>query len=120
MQLKDIERAWRKRWVGLLKGALARSDRPGPKPAPRKVLFLRPDRIGDMVISLGVMRAITRAREGIELHVLASPANAPVARGEPYIQRVHVLDRSHPIYWPASVVRLRTEHYDAVVDCMPT
>src|SRR5437588_6477251 len=109
MGLKDIERAWRRRWVALLTRALARGDARRPDRRLRKVLFLRPDRIGDMVISLGVLRAIGEAREGIELHVLASPANAPVARGEPYIARVHVLDRKHPRGWPDLVVRLRRE-----------
>src|SRR5436305_9028806 len=120
MQLKDIERAWRRRWVALLTRALAREDSRRPAVPLRKVLFLRPDRIGDMVISLGVLRAIAEAQEGLEFHVLASPANAPVARGEGYVRRVHVLDRKHPIRWPATVVRLRRERYDAVVDCMPT
>lgn len=120
MQLKDIERAWRRRWVALLTRALARGDAHRPAAPLRKVLFLRPDRIGDMVISLGVLRAIAEAQEGLELHVLASPANASIARGEPYIHRVHVLDRKHPRRWPGLVVRLRRERYDAVVDCMPT
>lgn len=120
MTLKDIERAWRRRWVALLTRSLARGDSPRATVPLRKVLFLRPDRIGDMVISLGVLRAIAAAHDGIELHVLASPANAPVARGEAYIRRVHVLDRKHPRRWPATVVRLRRERYDAVVDCMPT
>jgi len=120
MQLKDIERAWRRRWVALLTRALSRSAAEHPAAPLRKVLFLRPDRIGDMVISLGVLRAIAEAREGLELHVLASPANAPAARAEPYIARVHILDRTHPRRWPGTVVRLRRERYDAVVDCMPT
>lgn len=120
MHLKDIERAWRRRWVALLTRALARGDASRERAPLKKVLFLRPDRIGDMVISLGVLRAIAAAHEDIELHVLASPANAPAARGESYIRRVHLLDRKHPRRWPATVVRLRRERYDAVVDCMPT
>jgi ADP-heptose:LPS heptosyltransferase len=104
----------------MLSAALARGSAGDPRAPMRRVLFLRPDRIGDMVMSLGVMRAIARAHDGVALDVLASPANAPVARGEPYIRRVHVLDRKHPRGWPRTVVALRRERYDAVVDCMPT
>ena len=120
MRLKQVELAWRRRWVAMLSAALARGSPGDPRAPLRRVLFLRPDRIGDMVMSLGVLRAIATAHAGIELDVLASPANAPVARGEPYIRRIHVLDRKHPRRWPATVATLRRERYDAVVDCMPT
>jgi ADP-heptose:LPS heptosyltransferase len=120
MQLKQLERAWRRRWIGLLSWALARGSR-GDATAPiRRVLFLRPDRIGDMVMSLGVLRAIANAHRTIELDVLASTANAPAARGQRYIRDILVLDRKHPRSWPATIVRLRRGRYDAVVDCMPT
>jgi hypothetical protein len=48
---------------------------------PYRVLFLRHDRAGDMVLSTGVMRAIARSHPGITLDVLASPLNAPDYRG---------------------------------------
>lgn len=73
-----------------------------------------------MIISTGVLRAIAHSDPAIQLDVLASPANAPVARGESFIGYVHVLDRRHPLRALRTVVRLRAVHYDAVVDCMPT
>lgn len=121
--LKKLELAWRRLWVRLLTGALrltALRRRPGERPRLTRVLFLRPDRIGDMIVSTGVLRAIASAERGIQLDVLASPANAPIARGEPFIGRVHVLDRRRPLRALGSVVRLRRVHYDAVVDCMVT
>src|SRR4051812_12396194 len=120
MQLKSIEYAWRRLWIRLLTRALA-TRRPTSNRTPiRSVLFLRPDRIGDMVVSMGVLRAIADANDGITLDVLASPSNAPVAAGERFIRRVHRLDRRRPWGWPAVIVRLRARRYDAVIDCMPT
>jgi ADP-heptose:LPS heptosyltransferase len=120
MQLKSIEHFWRRLWIRLLTRALARRRPAADGMAIRSVLFLRPDRIGDMIVSMGVLRAIADATDGITLDVLASPANAPVAAGERFIRQVHRVDRRRPWRWPAVVVRLRARRYDAVVDCMPT
>ena len=123
MRLKDIELAWRRVWVRLLTHMLRMSaGRRGAAERPRlgRVLFLRPDRIGDMIISTGVLRAIAASDPALQLDVLASPANAPVLRGETFVRRVHVLDRKHPTRMLRSIVKLRRERYDAVVDCMPT
>jgi ADP-heptose:LPS heptosyltransferase len=85
----------------------------------QRVLFLRPDRIGDMIVSTGVLRAIGSAPSVI-LDVLASPSNASVLAREPHVRTVHVLDRrSWRSVW--SLIRvLRAERYDVVVDCMAT
>jgi ADP-heptose:LPS heptosyltransferase len=123
MRLKDVELAWRRLWVRLLTQALRSTGArraANERPQLRRVLFLRPDRIGDMIISTGVLRAIAASDQQMELDVLASPANAPVLAGESFIGRVHVLDRKHPSRAIRSLVRLRTVGYDAVVDCMPT
>jgi ADP-heptose:LPS heptosyltransferase len=87
---------------------------------PHRVLFLRHDRIGDMILSTGLLRAIATAQPNIRLDVLASPANAPVLRGDPHVDSVVVFDRTKPSRYLAAVRRLRRAGYDAVIDCMPT
>jgi ADP-heptose:LPS heptosyltransferase len=52
--------------------------------------------------------------------VLASPANAPILRNEPYVRELVVFDRKRLAAYPAMVRRLRRAHYDVVVDCMVT
>jgi ADP-heptose:LPS heptosyltransferase len=123
MRLKDFELAWRRLWVRILTQALRATGArraPTEQPRLRRVLFLRPDRIGDMIISTGVLRAIAASDPALQLDVLASPANAPVLAGERFIRQVHLLDRKHARRALRSIVALRREHYDAVVDCMPT
>jgi hypothetical protein len=63
--------------------ALSRAmRRPRSVPAwsarPHDVLYLRPDRVGDMIISTGLLRAIATSHSTIRLHVLGTPANAGV------------------------------------------
>ena len=58
-----------------------------------RVLFLRHDRAGDMILSTGVMRAIARSHPTITLDVLASPANAALLDGADYVGDVIVFDK---------------------------
>jgi ADP-heptose:LPS heptosyltransferase len=126
---RRLELWWRRRVVSGLAGYLRLRDRiarlADRRPAsrtpgtPQRVLFLRPDRIGDMIVSTGVLRAIGSA-PSVELDVLASPDNAPVLVREPNVRAVLVLDRRR---WRAvwSLIRtMRARRYDTVVDCMPT
>lgn len=86
---------------------------------PQRVLFLRPDRIGDMIVSTGVIREIAAASD-VELDVLASPANAPVLAREARVREVLVLDRTRWSDVWQTVRRMRARQYDVIVDCMPT
>jgi ADP-heptose:LPS heptosyltransferase len=95
-------------------------DHPDWGARPHRVLFLRHDRIGDMILSTGLLRMIARSHATIKLDVLASPANAPVLREDRHVNSVIVFDRTKPWRYLAAVRRLRSARYDAVIDCMPT
>lgn len=120
---KRLERAWRALWIRVLTRLMQRGGTPGRPDwgaRPHRVLFLRHDRIGDMILSTGLLRVIARAHPTIALDVLASPANAPVLREDPHVESVIAFDRTKPWRYPATVRRLRRARYDAVIDCMPT
>jgi ADP-heptose:LPS heptosyltransferase len=121
--LKRLERAWRALWIRLLTRLMRQGGTPEPPDwgaRPHRVLFLRHDRIGDMILSTGILRVIATSHPTITLDVLASPANAPVLREDPHVESVIVFDRAKPWRYPAMVRRLRRARYDAVIDCMPT
>ncbi|MHB1225262.1 MAG: glycosyltransferase family 9 protein [Gemmatimonadaceae bacterium] len=125
MSLKQVERAWRRLWITALTRLLAHRRGVGRAGTgwderPHRVLFLRHDRIGDMIVSTGLIRAIAGAHPDRHLDVLASPRNAPVVRDDPYIERVLTVDVRHPWRSMAVVRQLREARYDVVVDCMPT
>ena len=81
----------------------------------RRVLVLRHDRLGDMLSTLGLLRAL--ASRGLEVDVLASDENAVLLDHAPWVSRTIVA--------PAGVSgvlqlrpRLRARRYDAVVDAL--
>jgi ADP-heptose:LPS heptosyltransferase len=106
--------------IAKLMGQSARGERPDWRARQYRVLFLRHDRIGDMILSTGVLRAIAEAHPAIQLDVLASPTNAAVLRNEPYVHEVVAFDRYAPLSYPRAFRGLRRRRYDAVIDCMVT
>ncbi|HEY0996604.1 MAG TPA: glycosyltransferase family 9 protein [Gemmatimonadaceae bacterium] len=122
MNLKPLELAWRRLWIRAITARLPRRARGTPdwSARPHKVLFLRHDRLGDMILTTGALRAIKASHPTITLHVLASPLNAPLLAHDPAVDRVLVFDRKRLGRYLATMRQLRRERYDAVVDCMVT
>lgn len=121
MRLKDLELAWRRMWIRALTRLLARRrSATVPDWTQARVLFLRHDRIGDMILSTGLLRTIHEARPGVSIDVLASPANAPAIERDPAVSRTIVFRRGGVAAYPRIVRALRATGYDAVIDCMVT
>lgn len=124
MILKRLELAWRAFWIRVLVRAMRQPARAQKRPAwgtrPYRVLFLRHDRAGDMILSTGVMRAIAESHPGITLDVLASPANAAILSASDFVHDVIVFDKKRlSTYW--RLMRdLRRRRCDVVIDCMVT
>lgn len=121
--LKRIERTTKSALLAAtatLAGAPTRAAAPDWSATPRRALFLRHDRIGDMILTTGILEAIARAQPAITLDVLASPVNAPVLAAAAHLGDVVVVDRKRPWTWPRLVRRLRRARYDVVIDCMVT
>src|ERR1041385_3911763 len=121
MRLRRLELWWRGLWIKALVRLMRRPpEAPRWDERPHRVLFLRHDRAGDMVLSTGVMRAIAESHPTIALDVLASPANAPIIEGADYVAHVILFDKRSPASYLPTALRLRRARYDAVVDCMVT
>ncbi|HEU4564736.1 MAG TPA: glycosyltransferase family 9 protein [Gemmatimonadaceae bacterium] len=118
---KRIERAWKALWMRVLAAIMpapARGALPEWDARPHRVLYLRYDRIGDMILATGLLRAIARAHPSVALDVLASPANAPILEGSPHVRRVLVFRKKRRSTWPALLRELRAARYDVVIDGM--
>jgi ADP-heptose:LPS heptosyltransferase len=85
---------------------------------PKRVLFLRYDKIGDMVLATGTIKAIVQAQPAVTVDVLASTYNAAVLEGNPYVGKVHTLNKKRPLTMLAALLRIRRARYDAVLDGM--
>jgi ADP-heptose:LPS heptosyltransferase len=119
-RVKKLEQAWNRlfiRAVGRLMPA-APAGQPDWDERPHRVLYLRHDKIGDMILSTSLIDAIAKSHPTITLDVLASPANAPVLAENPNVSSVVAWDKSRPSGYSRLLRELRRAHYDAVIDCM--
>jgi ADP-heptose:LPS heptosyltransferase len=119
-RLKRVEQAWNRVFIRMLGRLMpaAPTKEPNWAARPHRVLYLRHDKIGDMIISTSLINAIAQSYPTITLDVLASPANAPVLEGNPHVSSVIVWDKANPSGYRRLLRELRSARYDAVVDCM--
>jgi ADP-heptose:LPS heptosyltransferase len=119
-RIKRLEQAWNRffiRTLGTLMPA-APLESPDWDARPHRILYLRHDKIGDMILSTSLIDAIAKSHPTITLDVLASPSNAPVLAGNPHVSSIILWEKIHPTGYPRLWRELRSRHYDAVVDCM--
>lgn len=98
---------------------------PCPHEAPQKshrfqkILFIRTDRIGDMVLSTPAFKAIKTTFPDAVLTVLASRANCSLIQSDPYVDEIIVHDSSAGLKDAARMVRtLRSQRFNVVIDPM--
>ena len=86
-------------------------------PQTPRVLFVSSNRIGDCVISSGVIREIGRQLPGARITVAAGRPPAPLFRSAPGVERVIVLDKK-PMsgHWLDLWQQVRGTRWDLVVD----
>ena len=86
---------------------------------PERILFLRIDRIGDMVLSTPALQALKCSYPSSHLTVLASKSNKPILLHNPYVDEIllHNLDSvCKPLAFIKWLVSLRKKHYNIVID----
>ncbi|HCU13507.1 MAG TPA: hypothetical protein DGB72_15430 [Gemmatimonadetes bacterium] len=97
---------------------------PGPREATLppatnsdyRVLFIRYERIGDMIMATSLIRNIANSLPGGTVDVIATPSTAPVLEGNPYVGRVLILERNSFRSYGNLMRRLRRERYTVMVD----
>ena len=80
-----------------------------------RILILRYDRIGDMIITTPILRALKRHNPQLALAVLASKSNAEILRANSYVDEVYVF----PPGWMSIVKllrQLRRQDFDVVLN----
>ncbi len=80
----------------------------------RRVLVVRHDRIGDMIVTTPLLAWLREALPHAEVDVLASPANAPLVAGDPRVARVIVNDHTWR-GWLRARRALRARDHDLVL-----
>jgi len=89
---------------------------PPPTNADYRVLFIRYERIGDMIMATSLIRNIATALPGGKVDVLATPTTASVLEGNPYVGKVLMLERNSFGSYRNLMKKLRRERYTVMVD----
>lgn len=82
----------------------------------KKVLFLRYDRIGDMVISTPVFRELKLFLPEIEISVLASKINQSVLSNNPYVDDIYINNKHSFLSDLKTLFDLRRKNFDACIE----
>jgi ADP-heptose:LPS heptosyltransferase len=116
--LRRIEPALRARWLRFALRTFAGDGGALPdwNAGPFNLLFIRYDKLGDMIMCSGVLREIVRAHPTIAVDVLTTPANAPALENLPFIRDVILHERGRGSGLLALARRLERGRYDAVID----
>jgi len=104
------------RLLGRMLPGPAETTLPPPTNADFRVLFLRYERIGDMIMATSVIRNIASKLPSGKVDVLATPTTAPVLEGNPYVGQVLTLERKSFRSYGDLMRRLRRERYTVMVD----
>ena len=83
----------------------------------KRLLFIAPNRIGDAVLSTGLLSYLIETNPGVAVTVAAGPASAPLFGGVPGLERIIIVrKRRYSLHWLTlwrTVVGMR---WDIVVD----
>ena len=82
----------------------------------RNILFLRYDRIGDMVITTPVFRELKLAYPEINISVLASKLNRDVLVNNPYVDKIYTNHKNNLLGDLPTLLKLRKMKFDVCVE----
>ena len=102
-----------------LAGFLLKKGRPERIPIDasniKKVLFMRYDKIGDMIVSLPVFDSLKRQYPHIEISILCSPGNYSVIKDDPRFSNIYIYRKrvGHDL---KQLFTMRDEKFDCAID----
>jgi heptosyltransferase-3 len=81
------------------------------------ILFLTATRIGDAVLSTGLLSHLVETRPGARFTIAAGPVAMPLFAGVPGLERAIVVEkRPASLHWPLLWARVAAQRWDLVVD----
>jgi ADP-heptose:LPS heptosyltransferase len=81
----------------------------------RRLLILRNDRIGDMIVSTAIFRKLKEKNPRLELGVFASPGNADIIRHNPFVDAIFITSPNPWIFFK-ELLRCKARRFDVVVN----
>ena len=91
---------------------------------PKRILLIRLDRIGDVVLSTPVVKALRKAHPDSYIAMMVSPYARDIVAGNPYLDEVIIYDKNGKDKGALNIfrlaVRLRKKDFDTVVVLHPS
>jgi ADP-heptose:LPS heptosyltransferase len=117
-RLKPLEHKFKAIFFALFKFLLKKGSRefnPIDGNAITRVLFLRPEKLGDMIISFPVFDGLKDRFPQLKIGILASPRSHAIIKDDPRFERIFLYRKN---VWRdlKSIFAIRKERYDCVVD----
>ncbi len=116
-KLKSLEHKFKSFFFGVCRGLL-KKGRPGLEKLDghkmQRVLFLRPEKIGDMVISFPVFDALREKYPHVKMSLLGSPVNFSIIKDDPRFEKIFLYRKNLSDF--GTVRDIRRERYDCVLD----
>lgn len=117
-RLKPIEHRFKALMFRLLKPLLRRPQgkfQPLDGNKLTRVLFLRPEKVGDMVISFPVFDGLKERFPHLKISILGSPRSEAIIRHDPRFEHIYMYRKN---LWKdfKEVLQMRRNHFDCVVD----
>jgi len=81
-----------------------------------KVLILKYDRIGDMIVTTPIFRELKNAYPNVSISVLASTENKDVIRYNPYIDNIYTNYKNSILYDLPTLLKLRKKQFDVCIE----
>ena len=86
-----------------------------PKPPYNKILFLRYDVLGDMIVSLPVLRACRKQLSSAEIDIICSRKNEDIIKFSGYVNNTYITTKSF-LKNLGLVFALRKKKYDVIIN----
>jgi ADP-heptose:LPS heptosyltransferase len=85
----------------------------------QKILFLRPGKLGDMIVATPLFKAIKSTSPDISITVAASPYNEIIIRHNPHVDEVRKVNYHSLLAVFKMILWIRQQQFDWVIDLTP-
>jgi len=82
----------------------------------KKILVLKYDRIGDMIVATPIFRELKKKYPSISISVLASKGNKDVIKYNPYVDNIYTNYKNSLLGDFSSLLKLRKERFDVCIE----
>ena len=84
-----------------------------------KICISRIDRMGDMVLTLPVIKSLKIENPNSEIHILSSNINFKIVKDLKYIDKIYIIEKS-VISFFKEIIKIRKNKYDLFLNFSPS